>query len=744
MPETKKSRPPLLVEDVYMLNVMQTLDIHTSPDPTSSNTNVGTESTPESHSTVSTQATEDAFTLSSMVLDDFPLQHNNALFTDATAQPAPVHSPPQRAPEQPPSIVSSSMSLNLSSPPMSTSNLSSPTSMALDSPIVPPPIPLIPSYPHLKTAKLLASRNIKNSTEFFLDSGIASAAEGESPPAWFWDAYRRASIAAVDSLRQEQKNQQRLLIEQQLQIELMKQQLLQERMLNQQNRHTSGSTQEYSLGWSTPPLSAPGLELPTTFPTSPALASSHGTMSGKRSDSLFIGHDVITRSRSHGKSTSGSKKGSGSIARSKSAMGRSSGRRLSISSDRSRAGTRASSPRNGFLAATSFDHASHLNLLKGTMNTGDSSLDHQPVASTSSASASSLSMSLSSQILLGSDSLLANMDLSTLLSADFLESGYDLGHHLELDQDHSSSASDSGGSRSPSPSASPSLSPRTTSASLDIRGNHDNNNSSNTHPNHQNHSSAQITTLKCPYHNCTKSFTKTFNLTAHLKTHETPKPFPCHLCTRVFSRKHDLQRHIRVHTGSKPYVCLNPACQKAFARTDALCRHYKVEEQCRHAVIQIQKTENESREHEQVLTKTGQSGTVLTSSGNGIASGGGSGGSQGGQVGRDDIVSATSSSFAPPSTTAESIDKTQETSSGRWQEFLIRQLMHQEALVQAQTQAQVQVQVQNSLQQQQHQLPVQDESMPLSLSLSRSHQEQQAPRPTPQQHQDLDKVFHNA
>ncbi|KAI8597214.1 hypothetical protein EDD21DRAFT_291838, partial [Dissophora ornata] len=53
-----------------------------------------------------------------------------------------------------------------------------------------------------------------------------------------------------------------------------------------------------------------------------------------------------------------------------------------------------------------------------------------------------------------------------------------------------------------------------------------------------------------------------------------PKSFPCHLCPRIFSRKHDLQRHIRVHTGSKPYLCLS--CQRSFARTDALCRHYKI------------------------------------------------------------------------------------------------------------------------------------------------------------------------
>ncbi|KAG0263928.1 hypothetical protein BG011_007761 [Mortierella polycephala] len=85
--------------------------------------------------------------------------------------------------------------------------------------------------------------------------------------------------------------------------------------------------------------------------------------------------------------------------------------------------------------------------------------------------------------------------------------------------------------------------------------------------------------IPCPIPSCTKSFTRPFNLNAHVKSHDTAKPYGCHLCSRVFSRKHDLQRHIRVHTGSKPYVCVN--CQKAFARTDALCRHYKVEEACR-------------------------------------------------------------------------------------------------------------------------------------------------------------------
>ncbi|KAF9089449.1 hypothetical protein BGX23_006692 [Mortierella sp. AD031] len=64
------------------------------------------------------------------------------------------------------------------------------------------------------------------------------------------------------------------------------------------------------------------------------------------------------------------------------------------------------------------------------------------------------------------------------------------------------------------------------------------------------------------------------------------RSFPCHLCPRIFSRKHDLHRHIRVHTGSKPYLCTN--CRKAFARTDALCRHYKVEDDCRQVLVELE------------------------------------------------------------------------------------------------------------------------------------------------------------
>ncbi|KAG9063429.1 hypothetical protein KI688_004312 [Linnemannia hyalina] len=38
--------------------------------------------------------------------------------------------------------------------------------------------------------------------------------------------------------------------------------------------------------------------------------------------------------------------------------------------------------------------------------------------------------------------------------------------------------------------------------------------------------------------------------------------------------------------GSKPYLCTN--CHKAFARTDALCRHYKVEDDCRQVLMEVE------------------------------------------------------------------------------------------------------------------------------------------------------------
>jgi uncharacterized Zn-finger protein len=87
--------------------------------------------------------------------------------------------------------------------------------------------------------------------------------------------------------------------------------------------------------------------------------------------------------------------------------------------------------------------------------------------------------------------------------------------------------------------------------------------------------------IKCPHEDCPKTFSRLYNLKAHLRSHSPARPYQCPMCPRSFSRKHDLQRHIRVHTGVKPYQC--PCCHKAFARTDALRRHFKMEETCRNS-----------------------------------------------------------------------------------------------------------------------------------------------------------------
>jgi len=87
--------------------------------------------------------------------------------------------------------------------------------------------------------------------------------------------------------------------------------------------------------------------------------------------------------------------------------------------------------------------------------------------------------------------------------------------------------------------------------------------------------------IKCPHEDCPKTFSRLYNLKAHLRSHSPARPYQCPMCPRSFSRKHDLQRHIRVHTGVKPYQC--PCCRKAFARTDALRRHFKMEETCRNS-----------------------------------------------------------------------------------------------------------------------------------------------------------------
>lgn len=78
----------------------------------------------------------------------------------------------------------------------------------------------------------------------------------------------------------------------------------------------------------------------------------------------------------------------------------------------------------------------------------------------------------------------------------------------------------------------------------------------------------------CPAESCDRRFSRSDELSRHLRIHTGQRPFPCNICRRAFSRSDHLTTHMRTHTGEKPFAC--EVCGRRFSRSDERTRHMRV------------------------------------------------------------------------------------------------------------------------------------------------------------------------
>ncbi|KAK2883001.1 uncharacterized protein si:zfos-932h1.3 [Channa argus] len=78
--------------------------------------------------------------------------------------------------------------------------------------------------------------------------------------------------------------------------------------------------------------------------------------------------------------------------------------------------------------------------------------------------------------------------------------------------------------------------------------------------------------FKCPH--CDKTYTRRSDVKRHLSTHTGERPYQCNQCNKRFSLRFMLMKHLRVHTGERPFQCSH--CPKRFTLVSVLARHERM------------------------------------------------------------------------------------------------------------------------------------------------------------------------